>query len=383
MRILIVCGEYFNCSNGLSLSTQRFVEQFKRLGDEVRVLSSNHGGISEYSVPVMRVPLVDGIMEQQNYHFAKPIASVIAEALSWAEIVHIEDPFPLSVETARMASKRGLPITGTFHLYPENMTASVPVFDFPLSNRNIMNVFRWGVFQYCNAIQCPTEKVKERLEKCGYKSNLCVISNGIPSEIIADAPGTERNDRFTIISVGRYSNEKDQITLMKAVRACRHAADIQLILAGKGPLEEKYRTLGQTLLNPPIMRFYAQEELLQEIRRADLYVHCANVEIEGMGCMEAFAQGTVPLIADSELSSTSAYAITEKNRYQAGNAEELAGKIDFWFEHQDELPEMGQRYIDLARTLTIEASAKKVRQMMLEAIQEKRQTAPQEGKDRD
>lgn len=29
MRILIVCGEYFNCSNGLSLSTQRFVEQFK------------------------------------------------------------------------------------------------------------------------------------------------------------------------------------------------------------------------------------------------------------------------------------------------------------------------------------------------------------------
>ncbi len=171
MRILIVCGEYFNSSNGLSLSTQRFVEQFKRLGDEVRVLSSNHGGISEYSVP--------------------------------------------------------------------------------------------------------------------------------------------------------------------------------------------------------IMRFYAQEVLLQEIRRADLYVHCANVEIEGMGCMEAFAQGTVPLIADSELSSTAAYAITEKNRYQAGNAEELAGKIDFWFEHQDELPALGQRYIDLAKTLTIEQSTAKVRTMMQEAIREK------------
>jgi glycosyltransferase involved in cell wall biosynthesis len=170
---------------------------------------------------------------------------------------------------------------------------------------------------------------------------------------------------------------------MKALRISRHSADIQLILAGKGPLEEKYKAMGQTLPQPPIMRFYAQEVLLQEIRRADLYVHCANVEIEGMGCMEAFAQGTVPLIADSELSSTSAYAITEKSRYQAGNAEELAGKIDFWFEHQDELPEMGQRYIDLARTLTIEASAKKVRQMMLEAIQEKRQAAPQEGKDRD
>ena len=128
------------------------------------------------------------------------------------------------------------------------------------------------------------------------------------------------------------------------------------------------------------MRFYAQEDLRQAIRRSDLYVHCANVEIEGMGCMEAFAQGTVPLIADSELSSTAAYAITEKNRYQAGNAEELAGKIDFWFEHQDELPALGQRYIDLAKTLTTEQSAEKVRKMMREAIQEKRRlTNPQKG----
>ena len=134
MKILIVCGEYFNTGNGLSLSTQRFVEQFLWLGDEVRVLSSDHGGKSEYSVPVMRVPLVDRIMNQQYYHFARPVASTIREALSWAEIVHIEDPFPLSVKAAKMAAKMRLPITGTFHLYPENMTASVPVFDFPLND---------------------------------------------------------------------------------------------------------------------------------------------------------------------------------------------------------------------------------------------------------
>ena len=383
MKILIVCGEFFNKSNGLSLSTQRFAEQFRRLGDEVRVLSSDHGGKSEYSVPVMRVPLVAGIMEQQNYHFAKPVASVIRDALSWAEIVHIEDPFPLSAETAKLAAKMGLPITGAFHLYPENMTASVPVFDFSLSNRNIMNVFRWGVYRYCSAIQCPTEKVKERLEKCGYQSKLCVISNGIPSDFIADAPGTEHNDRFTVISVGRYSNEKDQATLIKALCQCRHGADIQLILAGKGPLEEKYREMGKALPILPVMQFYTQEELCREIRRADLYVHCANVEVEGMGCMEAFAQGTVPLIADSELSSTSAYALTERNRYQAGNAEELANKIDDWYERRDELSAMGQRYIDLAKTLTIEKSTEKVRAMMREAILKKHwQTNPQKGNER-
>lgn len=76
-----------------------------------------------------------------------------------------------------------------------------------------------------------------------------------------------------------------------------------------------------------------------------------------------------------------AYAVTERNLYQAGNAEELAGKTDDWFEHLDELPAMGQRYIDLARTLTIDESAKMVRQMMLEAIREKRQSAAQKGKE--
>ena len=367
MKILIVCGEYFNTSNGLSVSTQRFVKEFARLGEEVRVLSSDHGGISDYSVPVMRIPLVDGIMEKQNYHFAKPDADVVEEALSWADIVHIEDPFPLSVQAAKAAHKKGLPITGTYHLYPENMTASVPIFDFRLSNRIIMNVFRWGVYQYCYAIQCPTEKVRERLRRSGYKSKLYVISNGIPPEFIANAPGTDKNPLFTIISVGRYSNEKDQRTLIGAVGACKYAADIQLILAGKGPLEEEYKKLGEALPNRPIMRFYDQNELRREIRRADLYVHCANVEIEGMGCMEAFAQGIVPVIADSELSSTSEYALSEKNRYMAGDLKDLTSKIEYWYEHRDRLYAVGCEYIELAKALSIEKSALKVIQMMKEA----------------
>ena len=42
---------------------------------------------------------------------------------------------------------------------------------------------------------------------------------------------------------------------------------------------------------------------------------------------------------------------------------------------------MGQRYIGLARTLTIEQSARKVRRMMTDAIQEKRQPVPREGRE--
>ena len=376
MKILIVCGEYFNVSNGLSLSTQRFVKQFRRFGDEVRILASDRGGTPDYAVSNMKVPFVEGIMEKQNFHFANPDREVIQKALSWAEIVHVEEPFPLSVAVVKEAMKMGLPITGTFHLYPENMTASVPIIDSKLSNRNIMNIFRWAVFQYCDAIQCPTDKVKARLEQCGYRSRLVVISNGIPSEFIADEPLEIHHAHFTVISIGRYSNEKDQTTLIHAIAQARHGSDMQLILAGRGPLEEKYRELGKTLSLPPIMRFYSQDELRKEVRIADLYVHCAKVEIEGMSCMEAFAAGTVPLIAESELSSTSAYALSEESLYQAGNVEELASKLDWWYEHREQLPKMGRRYIDLARTFTTEICAEKVREMMQDSIFKKKSMVP-------
>ena len=151
--------------------------------------------------------------------------------------------------------------------------------------------------------------------------------------------------------------------------ACKYAADIQLILAGRGPLEEEYKKLGEKMPNQPIMRFYDQDDLRREIRRADLYVHCANVEIEGMGCMEAFAQGTVPVIADSELSSTSVYALTDQNQYKAGDRDDLVSKIEYWYEHRDGLYSVGREYIELAKSLSIEKSAQKVLQMMKEAVE--------------
>jgi glycosyltransferase involved in cell wall biosynthesis len=90
----------------------------------------------------------------------------------------------------------------------------------------------------------------------------------------------------------------------------------------------------------------------------DLVVHCADIEIEGMACMEAFASGCVPVIADSPLSSTVSYALTDNNRFPAGDSTALAEKIDYWFEHPLELKEMQQRYRDYGKTLSVKRSAK-------------------------
>ncbi len=121
--------------------------------------------------------------------------------------------------------------------------------------------------------------------------------------------------------------------LIEACAKCRHAHEIQVILAGKGPLEKKYRHLAEKLPNPVVMEFYEPERLLEILHMADLYVHTSDAEIEAMSCMEAFACGLVPVIADSPRSATPQFALDERSLFPAGDADALAQRIDWWIEH--------------------------------------------------
>ena len=60
---------------------------------------------------------------------------------------------------------------------------------------------------------------------------------------------------FNVLMVGRYAGEKRQDELIAACTKCRHAKEIQVILAGRGPLEKKYRRLAEKLPNPIVMSF--------------------------------------------------------------------------------------------------------------------------------
>ncbi|MDW8502499.1 glycosyltransferase [Lactobacillus acidophilus] len=163
---------------------------------------------------------------------------------------------------------------------------------------------------------------------------------------------------FTILCIGRFSHEKRQETLFKAMQLSKHTSEIRLIFAGQGPLEKEYAKLAKQLPKKPIMRYFAPADLKEIMFQTDLVVHCADVEIEGMACMEAFSSGCVSVIADSSLSSTVSYALSENNRFSAGDSRALAQKIDYWFEHPSELIKMRQEYRSYGKTLNVARSAK-------------------------
>ena len=320
-------------------------------GHDVRVLSAppRHGddcgvGVPDYPLPHLRIPLVAPLIASQGYAFARSDRRQVDRALAWADLVHLEEPFMLQAVVARHARARGVPALATYHIHPENLTASVCLDRCAVLNRFILEVWKRFIFNRCGALQCPSGSVWHRLAPLGLAVPLFVLSNGVPLDGVIDEGGDERGGRpvVRLLSVGRFSREKDQATILRALRYSSHARSIELTLAGRGPTERRLRKLSDRLVrdgviaHPVRFTFMNAEEMARASERSDLYVHAARIEVEGLGALEALRHGVVPVLARGPLTATSQFALSEESVFEAGNPRSLARVIDAWIDRGDE-----------------------------------------------
>ena len=62
--------------------------------------------------------------------------------------------------------------------------------------------------------------------------------------------------KYTVMSICRYSVEKDLKTLLKAMKYSAFAKnDIQLVLAGQGPEEKKLKKLADKLVKKGYLKY--------------------------------------------------------------------------------------------------------------------------------
>ena len=351
LKILFVINDLYTRGNGLAASARRTIMLLREWGHDVRVLSAppRHGddcgvGVPDYPLPHVRIPLVAPLIASQGYAFARSDRRQVDRALAWADLVHLEEPFMLQAVVARHARARGVPAMATYHIHPENLTASVCLDRCAVLNRFILEVWKRFIFNRCGALQCPSGSVWHRLAPLGLAVPLFVLSNGVPLDGVIDEGGDERGGRpvVRLLSVGRFSREKDQATILRALRYSSHARSIELTLAGRGPTERRLRKLSDRLVrdgvieHPVCFAFMGPAEMAQASRGADLYVHAARIEVEGLGALEALRHGVVPVLARGPLTATSQFALSEESVFEAGNPRSLARVIDAWIDRGDE-----------------------------------------------
>ncbi len=378
MVITFIIDSYDESSNGIATSTKRFAKKLVEMGHSIQVVASSvsaNGDIKGYNLGVSKVPILYQVSKSQGFVFAKCNKKEIKEAILRSDIVHHLMPFKIERYAKKICDRYHIPSSAAFHLQPENITSTIHLNKVEAVNRYIYKKFK-KFYDKFDHIHCPSNMIKEQLVLNGYKSQLHVISNGVSNSFKAKhiPKKQEWQGKFVILMIARLSEEKRQDLIIEAVKQSKYEKDIQIVFAGKGPTYAQLVKLSSGLTNPVSFGFYCENELIDIINMADLYVHASDAEIEAIGCMEAFTCGVVPVISDSKLSATNQFAIDEMNLFRHGDALSLQSKIDYWFENPEQKKIRSNEYIIYAQKYSINNTAKELEKMFYDTIRDSKKS---------
>lgn len=372
MKVCVVCDVLGEPNNGTTIATLNLIRFLIKQGHEVKVVSNDFekAGLPEEvqcKLPTLNLGhLANKIIEDNGVSLAFADTKVLEEAMSWADVVHVQMPLLIGMTAAKIARKLDKPLTASFHCQAENVSAHVGLQNNTHVSKLIYKSFYHSLYRYCDCVHYPTLFIKKLFEKsCGHKTCAYVISNGVNS-IYVNKNQERKNDKFTIVSTGRFSTEKAQELTIKAVSMSKYKDNIRICFAGEGPLKGKYEELAKKLGVDADFSFYTRDQLVDLLNKGDLYIHSAFIEIEAISCIEAICCGMVPVINNAKRSATKYFALDDKSLFRENNPRSLSRKIDFWYEN----PELKAEYVEKYRVMSKQFEQEECMHMMESMLQD-------------
>ena len=374
MKVAVICDVLGEETNGATHAGMNFIRNLQMKGHDVTIVCPDEDkkGLKGYYVcPKRNFGPLNNFIKKVGVTIAKTDEKIIGEAIKDADVIHLHLPFPMSNKAIEIAKKYDIPLTASFHMQAENFTSYLKLQRFKRVNRAVYKFIYKHTYQYVDAIHYPTEFIRNTFESnIKKKTNGYVISNGVNpacEKRHAEKP-EELKDKFVILSIGRLNYEKAQDVLIKATALSKYKDRIQLICAGQGPYKKKYEKLAKKLKISPMFKIFSRNDIVDCINYCDLYVHPARIELEGIACLEAIYCGRPTLVSDSKKSATRLFAIDDKCIFKKDNPKDLAQKIDYFIEHEDERKEIGEKYFETAGKFDQKTCMDEMEKMLIEAI---------------
>lgn len=371
MRIAFVCDNLSGHGNGTSVTATRYAQALRAQGHEVRMVGVGASGIDAHPVPEKHLPLVTSISHSCGFRFGEPSERVFSEAFDGVDLIHLFLPFELEQRALAWGRAHKIPVSAAFHLQPENVTYNARIGAAAPVASALYARFRSVVYDRVRHVHCPSTMIAQELQRHGYRAHTHVISNGVPDLFHAVEPGVPLFDaagRIHVLSVGRLGKEKNQATIIKAIARSAHRDVITLHLAGKGYMERELLELADRLGVEMTVGYYDEESLAELMRCCPLTVHASVVDIEAISVIEAFASGSVAIIAQSAKSAPAAYAVDPHCLFGAKDVEGLARCLDWWAEHPEELAGVRELYLREAERLRLDVCVEKFAYMAMQAV---------------
>lgn len=148
------------------------------------------------------------------------------------------------------------------------------------------------------------EDYKKRFgEKFFRFSSPQIISNGLDIEKFSPDSFKKKNDTLRILMQARFSRTKDFQTLIRAIYLLKDqfSSPFHLFLAGDGETWEECVQLSTSLGLESYVTFLgmaSEDILIEQLRKADLYVHSSLSETMSTAIMQALSVGLPCLVSD-------------------------------------------------------------------------------------
>lgn len=307
MRILFAGQTYRPTANGPAVFTTRLAEALAGHGHDVMVVvpsltgrwrREQRGGVNLCALPAVHLRHPDVAVT------IAPDARLGRLLDDFApDVVHLQDHYPTSRAVLRGCERRTIPVVGTNHFVPENMTLQLPLRGAALGA--VRNGLWWSVtsvFRRFDRITAPSRTAANLLQARLPGTDVRVISCGVdvarfrprePEERLRlrDALGLPPESAVALY-VGRLDRDKNLPLLLDAM--ARTPAPERLVIAGRGQEMHALREQSRRLQLEGRVRFsgYVPDDALPELYAAcDLFVMPSAVELLSIATLEAMASG--------------------------------------------------------------------------------------------
>lgn len=303
LKILLVSNNYLPYSGGVVSALQLLLDELKKMGHDVRLITLDFGVPTIDPENVVRIPSLFTFSYKKNRmavpRQAKRFLSEYIKKFN-PDVVHVHHPFLLGPIVVECAKRLHIPIVFTYHTQYEEYAHYVPLFPSHLVKKYINN----AVYQFCQSVDliiAPTPTVKNQLKKKRIKTPIKVIPTAIASFFFNQKIERQENsEKFHLLCVSRFVPEKNLFFLLDVLKMLAQNK-FTLTLVGYGSLYDELReyAFDKLKLSADILFFVekpSKEKLINQYHKADLFLFASTTETQGMVLAEAMASG-LPVIA--------------------------------------------------------------------------------------
>lgn len=223
----------------------------------------------------------------------------------------------------------------------------------------LLEKFIYNSYDKIISISQQTEDNLIRWLKPKDPKKFIVIENGVDIEKFINAKPYNKseidseftNDTKLICMVGRFTEAKDQATLIKAMK--KVSDNVHLLLVGEGPLKETNEDLAKEIGVKDRVHFLGfRNDIPRILKTIDIFVLSSNWEGFGLAAVEGMAAGK-PVIA-SDVPGLRDIVKGSGLLFPVGNSDELARKINELVCEKSKYGEISKKCQERAKNYSLE-----------------------------